>query len=98
MENIRKRFWSSHLSSLQQETQRNQDAKKLVSILSLLPESAIIPKNRLVIYSGIEKFGKTKLIRPAQSAINLLDELNLVDIIEDGKSVRIHPLLQRICI
>ena len=57
-----------------------------------MPESAIIPKNRLVIYSGIEKYGKTKFIRPAQSAINLLDELNLVDILEDGKSVRIHPL------
>jgi septin family protein len=27
-----------------QETQRNLDAKKLISILSLLPESAIIPK------------------------------------------------------
>ena len=55
----------------QQETQSNQNSKKLVSILSLLPESAIIPKNRLVIYSGIEKFGTTKLIRPAQSAINI---------------------------
>ena len=78
----------------QKETQRTQDSKKLVSILSLLPESAIIPKNRLVIYSGIEKFGKIKLIRPAQSAINLLDELNLIDVLEDGKSVRIHPLLK----
>src|SRR5215216_2436521 len=82
------------VSSLQQIQQRNMDAKKLVSILSLLPESAIIPKSRLVLYSGLEKFGRTKLIRPAQSAMNVLDELNLVDIIGDGKSVRIHPLLR----
>ena len=59
-----------------------------------MPESAIIPKNRLVIYSGIEKFGTTKLIRPAQSAINLLDELNLIDVLQEGKSLRIHPLLR----
>ena len=26
--------------------------------------------------------------------MNLLAELNLVDIIEDGKSLRIHPLLR----
>ena len=49
--------YSSHLSLIQQVIQTNQDAKKLISILSLLPEFAIIPKNRLVIYSGIEKIG-----------------------------------------
>ena len=87
---------SSHLSHIKQitTTETNLDAKKLISILSLFSESAIIPKNRLIIYSGIQKIGKTKLIRPAQSAFNLLDELNLVDILEDGKSVRMHPLLK----
>ena len=87
---------SSGQSSTEQNTntKRIQDAKKLLSIQSLLPESAIIPKNRLVIYSGIEKFGKTKLIRPAESAFNLLDELNLIDILENKKSVLMHPLLR----
>ena len=76
------------------ENERNQNAEKLVSILSLLPESAIVPKNRLIVYSGIEKYGRTKLIRPAESAFIFLDELNLIDILEKGKSVRIHPLLR----
>jgi WD40 repeat protein len=76
------------------EIERNQNAEKLVSILSLLPESAIIPKNRLIVYSGIEKYGKTKLFRPAESAFIFLDELNLVDVLEKGKSIRIHPLLR----
>ena len=74
--------------------ERNQNAEKLVSILSLLPESAIVPKNRLIVYSGIEKYGKTKLIRPAESAFFFLEELNLIDVLENGKSVRIHPLLR----
>jgi WD40 repeat protein len=76
------------------EIERNQNAEKLVSILSLLSESAIIPKNRLTVYSGIEKYSKTKLIRPAESAFIFLDELNLIDVLENGKSVRIHPLLR----
>ena len=76
------------------EIERNQNAEKLVSILSLLPESAVVPKNRLIVYSGIKKYGKTKLIRPAESAFIFLDELNLLDILEKGKSVRIHPLLR----
>jgi hypothetical protein len=76
------------------EIKRNQNAEKLVSILSLLPESAIVPKNRLIIYSGIEKYGKTKLIRPAESAFIFLKSLILLDILEKGKSVRIHPLLR----
>jgi hypothetical protein len=76
------------------EIERNQNAEKLVSILSLLPESAIVPKNRLILYSGIEKYGRTKLIRPAESAFIFLDELNLLDVLEKGKSVRIHPLLR----
>jgi hypothetical protein len=76
------------------EIERNQNAERLVSILSLLPESAIVPKNRLIVYSGIEKYGKTKLIRPAESAFIFLDELNLLDVLEKGKSVRIHPLLR----
>ena len=76
------------------ENQRNQNAKKIISILSLLPESAIIPKNRLIIYSGIEKIGKTELERPADKAFNFLDMINLVEILEEGKSVRLHPLLR----
>jgi len=76
------------------DIKRNQNAEKLVSILSLLAESAIVPKNRLIVYSGIEKYGKTKLIRPAESAFILLDELNLIDTLDNGKSVRIHPLLR----
>ena len=76
------------------ERQRNQNAKKLVSILSLLSESAIIPKNRLILYSGIEKSGKTKLNRPADKAFNFLDMINLVDVLEESKSVRLHPLLR----
>jgi WD40 repeat protein len=86
---------SSGLTNVQQLiAQTTQNAKKLISILSLLPESAIIPKNRLLIYSGIEKFGKTKLIRPAQSAFNFLYDLNLIDLVENGKSVHMHPLLR----
>jgi hypothetical protein len=76
------------------EIERNQNAEKLVSILSMSSESAIVPKNRLIMYSGIEKYGKTKLIRPAESAFNFLDELNLIDVLDNGKSVRIHPLLR----
>jgi hypothetical protein len=72
-----------------------QNAKKLISLLSLLPESAIIPKNRLVVYSGIENKDELGLLEfPAESAFNLLDELNLIDVLQDGKSVRIHPLLR----
>ena len=68
--------------------------KDLLSLLALFPESALIPKARLIIFSGIDRFGKTKLIRPAESAFVLLDELNLIDILENGKSVRTHPLLR----
>ena len=46
----------------------HQNAEKLISILSLLPEPVIVPKNRLIVYSGIKKYGKTRLIRPAESA------------------------------
>jgi hypothetical protein len=69
--------------------------KKLISLLSLLPESAIIPKNRLIVYSGIENKDEFGLLEfPAELGFDLLDELNLVDILEDGKFVRIHPLLR----
>jgi len=78
----------------QNQIQKKQNAKKLLSLLSLLQESALVPKGRLIILSGIDRFGKTKLIRPADSAFNVLDELNLIDVSQDGKSVRIHPLLR----
>jgi hypothetical protein len=60
----------------------------------MFSESALVPKARLMIFSGIEKYGKTKLIRPADSAFNFLEELNLIEVLENGKSVRIHPLLR----
>ncbi|MGB9169237.1 MAG: hypothetical protein WCB31_09955 [Nitrososphaeraceae archaeon] len=61
----------------------------------MLPEASIIPKNRLVVYSGIENQGEFGLLEfPAESTFKLLDELNLVDILEEGKSVRVHPLLR----
>ena len=80
------------------EAQKYRNSKKLVSILSLLSESQIISKNRLFIYSGIEKVGKSKLIRPAQESLNLLDELNLVDILEEGKSVQNSSFTPGICL
>jgi hypothetical protein len=72
--------------------QKNQNAKKLLYLLSLFVESAIVPQQR-PIYSGIGKFGKSKLIRPAEEAFLHLDKLNLIDILKDSKSVRTHPLL-----
>ena len=81
-------------SGNQNQIQKNQDAIKLLSLVAMFEESALVPKSRLIIFSGIDRFGKTKLIRPAESAFILLDELNLIDILEKGKSVRIHPLLR----
>lgn len=78
----------------QNQIEKNQNAKKLLSLLSLFPESALVPKARLMTFSGINRYGKTKLIRPAESALIFLDELNLIDLLEKGKSVRIHPLLR----
>jgi WD40 repeat protein len=76
-------------------TEDIQNAKYLISLLSLLPESAIIPKNRLIVYSGMENKDEFNLLEfPAELAFNLLDELNLLDILEDGKSVRMHSLLR----
>jgi hypothetical protein len=66
----------------------------MVYLLSLFAESAIIPKARLTIFSGIEKVGQSPLIVPTEEAFNLLAELNLIDILEGGKSVRTHPLLR----
>ena len=51
-------------------------------------------KKKSPIYLGLEKFGKTKLIRPAESAINNLDGLNLIDLLENGNSARIHPIFK----
>lgn len=78
----------------QEQVQRNQNAKKLLYLLGLFVESAIVPQQRLSIYSGIAKFGKSKLIRPVEEAFLLLDKLNLIDILKDNKSVRTHPLLR----
>jgi hypothetical protein len=67
--------------------------KKLLSLLSLFPKSTLVSKARLI-FSVIVRFGKTKLIRPAESAFIFLDELNLIDVLEKGKSVGIHLLLR----
>ncbi len=76
------------------QKQKIQNAQKILSLQALFPESAIVPKNRLIIYSAIDKFSKSKLIRPFEFALNLLDEMNLIDLIEDRKAVRIHPLIR----
>ena len=81
-------------STNQNQVVRNQNSKKLLFILSLFPESALVPKGRLIIFSGIDRYGKTKLVRPAESSFVFLDELNLIDLLDNGKAVRIHPLLR----
>ena len=48
-----------------------------------------------MVFSGIENKDEFDLLEfPAESAFTLLDELNLVDILENGQSIRIHPLLR----
>ncbi|MGC2574099.1 MAG: TIR domain-containing protein [Candidatus Nitrosopolaris sp.] len=76
------------------EVQVNQDARKMLYLLSLFGESAIIPKARLAIFSGIGKLAQSPLVVPTEEAFQLLDELNLIDLLEDGKSVRTHPILR----
>jgi Cyclic nucleotide-binding domain len=75
--------------------QVNQDAKKMLYLLSLFAESALIPKSRLSIFSGIEKDRESPLNVPTEDAFYLLNELNLIDILEDDKSIRTHPLLRQ---
>jgi hypothetical protein len=65
----------------------------MLYLLSLFGESAIIPKARLAIFSGIGKDAKSRLAVPTEEAFQLLDELNLIDTLY-GKSVRTHPLLR----
>jgi hypothetical protein len=77
----------------QNQIEKNQNAKKLLSLLSLFPESALVPKARLMTFSGINRYGKTKLIRPAESALIFLDELNLIDLLEKGKSLLMQKLI-----
>jgi hypothetical protein len=70
------------------------NAKKLFQLLGFFPESALVPKDRLALFSDVNQVGSSKLDRPIESAIVLLDELNLVDQMENGRSVRMHPLLR----
>jgi hypothetical protein len=81
------------LERKQSEVQVSQNARKMLYLLSLFGESAIIPKARLAIFSGIGKDAQSSLVVPTEEAFQLLDELNLIDILYE-KSVRTHPLLR----
>jgi hypothetical protein len=71
-----------------------KNAKILFLLLGLFPESSLVSKARLVLFSAIKEQGSSKLDRPLDSAVIILKDLNLIDELENGKTLRIHPLLR----
>lgn len=62
-------------------------AKHLFLLSSLFPETTIIAKARLSLLSGIGP-GKSKLDQPVERAFLLLQDLSLVEVAENGLSIR----------
>jgi WD40 repeat protein len=69
------------------------DARLLLKLGGLFPESAIVPKARLGLLAGIPP-GDSPLDRPLDQAFLPIEELNLVELIGDGSRIRLHPLVR----
>lgn len=71
----------------------DENARRLFQLVALFPVGSIVPNARLGVLAG---FGPSAspIVRPADEAILMLCELNLLDGVEDGTAVRIHPLLR----
>jgi len=71
---------------------KDERARGLFQLAGFFPEAAIISKGRLGLLAGIEP-GKTRTDRPLDEAFLLLRDLTLVEEMEDGSSIRLHPLV-----
>lgn len=71
---------------------KDVNAKKILFAMALFPEANIVPQARLILFSGVPS-RNSKIDRPAEKAILLLVELNLIEFIEKEKALRLHPLI-----
>lgn len=68
-------------------------ARELFKLSGLFPSAMAIPKARLSLYSGIGR-SASRPGSPLDRSFRLLDELNLIEELDNGKSIRLHPLVQ----
>jgi WD40 repeat protein len=66
-------------------------ARQLFRMMGLFPEAASVPKVRLGLLGGFEF--SDGLVDPLQDAFNELHDLHLMEELEDGAAVRLHPLV-----
>jgi TIR domain/NB-ARC domain len=71
----------------------SDDARRIFELAGVFPEATIIPKDTLGIFAGIS-IEQNDLVFPLEKAILTLHELNLMEVLEQGHSVRLHPLVR----
>ena len=81
----------------QWEKLNDSNAKQLMTLASQMNEGESIPKRRLALFSGIKQSADS-LIQPLEEAILVIEDLNLAEGLDDGKSVYIHPLIRELVI
>jgi hypothetical protein len=72
-----------------------RNEQKLLKVASLFPETTIIPRARLRLVSGFALRDESILEDPAEEALLLLFELNLVETLgQQHDAIRLHPLIR----
>ena len=69
----------------------DDSARQLFRLMGFFPEGASVPKIRLGLLAGLEF--SDGLVDPLQDAFNELHDLHLMDELEDGAAVSLHPLV-----
>ncbi len=77
----------------QWNTLDNQDAKSVLRFASMLPESAIVSKARLMLLSGLEH-GPSLVRDPVARAFAAITDLHLAEEMQNGSAIRLHPLIR----
>ncbi|MBV8552987.1 MAG: TIR domain-containing protein [Acidobacteriaceae bacterium] len=73
---------------------RDPNARLVLKIAAHFSESAIVPRNRIGLLAGLGA-GRTEMDLPLASAIKVLQRLSLIQEVENGTAVRIHPLVAK---
>jgi len=71
---------------------RGETGRLVLGLTAAFGEAAVVPVERLRLLAGLAETG---LVRPFSSAIRDLQTYSLVETLEDGKALRLHPLTQQ---
>jgi WD40 repeat protein len=77
-----------------QESEPDHQARLLLQTAALMPEAAAIPVARLSLLTGLSETAEEGYPAVLTSALRRLHNYSLIEKLEEGKQVRLHPLVR----